>query len=328
MEKKDRLIAKLSLVLALLFFIGILAVSFIAVKEMAADYFVLKNADLSQGLSAGILYNDRLYGQIMHGIILDPGDPGNAAAMESFLKTALGAIDRRIIVCGILYTMLTMAVMAYYLYHTDKDNGVKHVIRIALTAVVLFTVFMTVILISHLAMHMPFYFNDAYGMLIIITALAAIIAGNCALAVLLRKVPFKKTAAIISIPVVFALFIFSAQFETRLVLPDKVDSFEYLNDLIMDDSLESRYDEERNVMIIGDKEYEPETADNPDALRGVGRIAAIAFEALDPYSGNSLFMADDFAIEAGTRVGVIMTGLYLIKAAAWIVIAIKVRTKE
>ena len=124
------------------------------------------------------------------------------------------------------------------------------------------------------------------------------------------------------IPVILLLYLFSAQFEARLLMDPNADSFDYLYETLRE-SDEPVYDPERNVMVVNGKEYPPESVPNPEYLTGASRIGAVAFEVIDPWSGSPLELAREIAESESASPGrdllpAWFLALYAVKALLWI----------
>ena len=318
-KKQDRLFAGLSLCAGIAVFAVIIFFSFPAVRKLAEGYTSIKNADLSQEYTGTIYYDDGYYGVIGFGIANDPGDPAREAVAEEFLVTSLRAIDERITACGLTYMMIIVTILAYFLYAKNRDNGKRHLLDILLSCVLVFGLYLFSMILMCVLRGVPFSLPGGHGLLSAFTGFVSVCAGSCVLAVLLRIVRFKKIVSLLAVPSVIALFMFSFVMEAGLYSPKYTDSFDYVADIdprLLDENFnDAYYDEEKNVLVVGGTEYLPEQQDNPDYMQGASRIGAYAFEVLDPYSGNSLFLAEQ---EAAIRTGLKILSLYLLKGIVWI----------
>ena len=82
-EKRNNIYEKLSLIIALGFFLLMLIMNMKAIGKMAADYRQL-NIVGNQGLRGTISYDDHLYGQMMFGIEIVPYEIDGALHLENF----------------------------------------------------------------------------------------------------------------------------------------------------------------------------------------------------------------------------------------------------
>lgn len=94
-------------------FLAVLFLSFSAGRHMAASYEELRQMDLNEDFSMEIYYDDHLYAQIGHGIIMDETVGDRQAFLADFLKESLYSIDSRILSAGIIYMMIVSALFAY-----------------------------------------------------------------------------------------------------------------------------------------------------------------------------------------------------------------------
>jgi len=204
--------------------------------------------------------------------------------------------------------------MGYGLYVAGKDDPKKQVLKTAVIVLIMFAVFMVTVIIAHNVLKVSFYPPDGFSLLLLETSLLSVIGGMCAVGLAIRNVRFHFATAIIAVPLVFILFLFSTQFEFRLNVPDRIYPAEYPYD-----KHGPSYSEIISSQHTG-KNGETEYPENPDALTGIGRAGAIAYEIIDPFSGSTLFTADEMMAVDGyvKRVGLIQPMLYALKAIAWI----------
>ncbi|MBQ7687770.1 MAG: hypothetical protein IJT27_00995 [Clostridia bacterium] len=326
----EKTIGKLLIAAGILFCVIVLAASFLAIRNLRADYLNLTQLDLSEDTSATISYDDRLYASMGAGIEIDHNDNDNESRLADFIENSLRSVDTRILSCGILYVMMFVTVFAFPLYIKFGRNRKKHVLITAGCVFLSYAFFLAAVYLMFLAFRIPFYFPQRIQWLLIAVALTAVTGGSCFLAWLLRMIRYKKITAVLAIPLVFLLFILSASFEGQLFSPQTVDSFAFVADMeegVFDEDYEGEvyYDSEKNVLVLNGKEYEPEQIENPDSLHGAGRIGAYAFELLDPYSGNGLFLIYE---AAEITVEPIFLILYTLKALAWIILPLCIQRKR
>lgn len=305
----------------------------LAVSELNTEYLALKGTELSEGARAVLAYEDHLHASIGSAVEIGRGDAG--VELREFTANALRAIDQRILSCGILYAMMVVTVFAYPLWRRFGHDGRKHVLSAAAAVLIAYAVYAGSILLTHAALRLPFFFPEAYGWLFAAVGLLAVIGGSCFLAWLLRTVGCRKILAAAAIPLVFLLFLFGASFEGQLYAPPTVDSFAYLSEIdehVFDEGYDGEvyYDEEKNVVVLNGKEYEPEKAENTEYLKGAARIGAFVFEALSPYSGSSLFLIDEAMRFEGfeTTISPVILLAYAVKAVGWIVLPLLLGKKR
>ncbi len=302
--------------------IVVLLMTFVAIQRFGTQYAAIRDNDLSQDAAMTMIYDDHLYAQIAYGIEIVSGYKNMAIERDDFLDNSLRGVDRRIISCGTLYTMMIVTVLSYFLYRTYKNDARKHVLSVVLVIIEVFAVYVLVAWLAYLLSGMPFHFEGSllrFGI-----SLLSIIGGSCALAVLYRFFPFRKILAFAAIPLVFVLFIFGFILEHGLYCDPVIDSFDYVADLdprILEEDFAGQvyYDEEKNVMVVEDKEYEAQQLPNDEYYSGLPRIGAYVYELLDPYAGNSLYFLED---ADGSKAPLAVCFLYLLKSLGWIVAAL------
>ena len=335
---KQKIFGRLFLAAGVVLFAAILLLSFFAAKSLQADYLALKNHDISEDAVLKISYDDRIYASIGAGIEIDRRDGSAGERLTEFLAASLRSIDKRILSCGILYVMMIAAVLAYPFCRRFGQNKTRHILSVALSVPLLFAVFFAAVAVMHAAFRIPFYFPTGKDLLLLAVSLPAVAGGSCFLAWLLRTVRRQLLVSVVAAPLVFLLFLFGAPAEGRLYCPPTVDSFDYLTEIdphVLDEDYtgEVYYDDEKNVVVLNGTEYPPKQAENPDRLKGAGRVGAYAFELLSPYGGNSLFLTHEQYTNEGSALTIqpFLLILYVLKALAWIFLPLclkKTRTQK
>ena len=320
-DKKNSLFAILMLMAAVICLLFVFVFTISAFREMGNEYHALKGRDLSEDFSATIIYDDHLYAMLGYGIMNDPLDPGRAEYLSSFLKTSIRSIDERIFSADVLYTMMITSFMSLFLYERYGSEKKKHVLMIAVCVFPVFFLLSGSSFIFSSIRDIPFYLSSGNSLLCLMIGMICIIGGHCFLAFLIRKVRFRKIVSLIAIPVIFFVFLFSAAFEGGLLMSPYIDSFDHVYDVIPQEKWDDLYyDEEKNVLILDGNEYEAKQIENPDHLKGLSAIGAIAFELIDPYSGNSIEMIRQI-IDSPIPLWILF--LYLLKSFIWIFVSLK-----
>ena len=324
-ENRQKIFGRLFLAAGTVLFAAILLLSFFAAKSLQTDYLALKDHDVSEDAVLKISYDDRIYASLGAGIEIDHRDGSAGERLTEFLSASLRSIDNRILSCGILYVMMIVAVLAYPFFRRFGQNKTRHILSVALSVPILFAVFSAAIAVMHAALRVPFCFPAGKDLLLLAVSLPAVAGGSCFLAWLLRTVRRPILVSVAAVPLVFLLFLLGAQAEGRLSCPPTVDSFDYLTEIdphVLDEDYtgEVYYDDEKNAVILNGTEYPPEQAENPDRLKGIGRVGAYAFELLSPYGGNGLFLTHEQYTNEGSALTIqpFLLILYALKALAWI----------
>ena len=314
MKKKRNAFAIVMLALSIIAFVFVSLMTVMAIRNVGEDYTSLKNNDLSQDMSATLFYDDHIYAQIGHGIEIVSGYEGMAKDRDAFLEASIRSIDGRILSCGILYTMMISVILSYALYHRFENDRYKHILSVFVSVIGIYMVYVLIVLLTHLSCKMPFRF---YGSpLVLFASLMAVIAGSCILAYLLRIFRFKKLLAVAAIPLIFALFIIGFILEHGLYCEPYIDSFDYLKEIepqIFEEDYQGTayYDDKKNVIVVEDKEYEPQQGENADYYRGLSRAGAYLYELLDPFAGNTLHFLENIG---EVMLSLLVPALYIIKA--------------
>ena len=322
MKKKD-LFRIITIVAFFAFLVALTVYSYVAVRQLLECYEFLMNGDIAKGFSGNIYYDDHIYASIGMGLEILPNEPGAKQRLAEFLYTSLLSIDRRILSCGLIYTMFGTSLLLYNLFSDKEESRRKQILKTIGMVFGTYVLFIGMINVLCALFHVPFYFPGFKDLLSIFTGLLCIVAGCCAFGILLRAFRFKKILAIVMVPVALLLFLFSTSFEGQLYSPARIDSFDYVYEIdsrILDENFEGEcyYDSDKNVMVVEGKEYPPEQADNPEHFRGLSRIGAFLFEAADPYSGSTLYMAQEISEVDSSPL--ISLG-YLLKATCWIALS-------
>ena len=322
-DKKDRLFGILAFAAGMMILLAVLAVTVYAVNETADQYHRLFEPGFIIPQTVSISYSDHIYTEIGFGITIDLEDPATPERLKIFLSDSLTQIDQRILTSVIIYTMVICAVFAYPIYLRHRYDLKKHILSVFLTTAGVFVLFNAAVIIAFTVRDVPFYFPDVFRSILIGTGIVSVIAGLCAVAMLLRTVRLKKLTALAAVPLTVLLFMFGAVFQGGLYSPEKQDSFSYVYEietrLTDPDFTDAYYDEEKNVLVVGGTEYPPRQVDNDEYYRGAARIGAYAYNVLDPFSGCTLPMVQEF-IENRLPVNAVV--LHILLAVLWIAVPI------
>lgn len=321
-DRKNTVFSMISFIIAAAAFCGISFMLVMAVKNLAADYHALLQADLSDGIIASFGYDDGIYMAAGYGIEILAGQADKQDVLLSFLQSSLAKIDKWILFSLCIYTFAVSVFAAYYIFHKYVDDKLKHLTHLILFPFAVFLMFAAVIIAAHGIFRLPLYFPGMRCLFHLITALLSIAGGSCALALLLKAVPFKKTAALIAVPVFLLLMLVCGNMENRLFMDPYIESFDYVYETdsrINDENYDGEvyYDEERNVLVVGETEYPPQLEENPDYPRGISRILGYAEEVLYPYSGTWIPIVEEIA---ETRLPDMAPAAFIIKALIWILL--------
>ena len=315
-EKARKAVGLILLCCGLALLVAVSAMTFSAVGRLAEDYRQFTEADLSEDFSAALLYDDRVYAQLAYGIEILSADPNKTEQLETFLDTAPAMIYDRILAGGVLYTMLAGAAGALFLYNRWGKSAKKHTAAILLYPLLLYAVFFAVVFAASAAHKIPFPGLPGKAVAVLALCLSCVMAGECALGLLLRVIKYRMIIGLAAVPLAFALFIFGTGLEGRLFCAPYAESFSYIAETVPEDYTgEFYYDEEKNVVVLDGQEYPPRQEPNEDCLTGAKKAGAIAFEALDPFSGNGIELIRE---DADLQIPVWALCLYTLKALGWI----------
>ena len=315
---------------AVLVLILLLYLSLSAVRRLAEDLNRNHTTDPEQGFDAVLTYDDSLYAVVLYGQEILPGDPDHEDHLETFERSSLEKIGSRIFSAGAVYTLFVICVLTYYIYTASNNNTVLYAKSTSFFTVIIYIVYIFFVWIFHNAMRIPFYLPSWNDLFMVITGVLPIIGGTCAAGMLLRKIRFKKTAAVIIIPVILVLFLFSFALEFGLFEEEKIRSFDYVADLdsrILEDEYadQAYYDDEKDVLIFDGKEYPPEMLDNPDHLSGAARAGALLYELAFPYAGSSMPLVGQ---ETGAEIPFFIYLIYILKSFCWTFLPIYLKKKQ
>ena len=322
MNKTNRILAIILLAVGIVAFVTILGASFLANRALCSDYKKMKQADLSQAYSGTLVYNDRLYAMVGYGISIDPADSQKEEQLSEFLSSRMYMADQRAFAAGCIYVMIISAILAFPLYEKFRRHRGRHILAVCFLGIGLYILYIVALAVFRLAFHVPLYLSHGRDILAVLTGALSVLGGSCALAMLLRGFRFKKIAAIVAIPLVYILFLFSSICEGQLYCEPYEDSFAYVAEIderVLDENFEGAYyDPDENALIIEGKKYPPQQIENEEYLKGAKRYGAFAYELLDPYSGTSLYQMEQ---EIETEISLGIYGAYALKAIVWIVLA-------
>lgn len=325
MEKK-KLSAKIALIIPLLALAAVLALTFIAVFSMAGQYKALVAANLSQGLTGTIGYNDHLYAMMLHGIEIVPGDPQTAEQLSSFIANALQQIDTVIVSACAIYTLAVSVLLAYYLCLRCGEKPLLHNLAIIFSTTLIYAILIAAVVIGCLIGGVPFSWPQTGYLPFIIAGLLSVIGGCCVLGWLLRKIKYKMILAIIAVPAIFITFLFSFVFEAGLYCPRTVESFRYFYEqhpevTAQDYQGDCYYDEVKNVFVLEGQEYAPQLETNENRYSRLQRLLTMLYEIAVPHSGTPLsYVRWALQDQYGQSPDAAVTVLYYIKALFWILI--------
>ena len=317
-KQKTGICAKLALACAAIGLVLVLAMTFLAVREAGGAYRALRDADLESGFRGTLSYNDRLYAQLGYGIEIGKDDADKDAQRSVFLEETLRHIDARICAAGLIYTMMIAVVLALYLTARCGARPRKHLLAIALATVAIYLVFLAAAAGLFALYGARFYLPHGLSLGLLGVGLASIIGGCCALGLVLRSVRYPAIAAVVAVPLAAILIISGMLIEAGLYAVPTLDTFDYVYALYPpEETDEMYYDDAQNVMVVGDETCPPEPAPNQTRYTGVAAVAGAVYEAVNPFSGNSLETVRQFEDE--TIPGWVLP-LYLLKAALWAVL--------
>ncbi len=323
MKKSELIIGKIALLIGAFFLCASIFMMYSAISQLSDDYRDVSSADLSQEYSGTLSYDDHIYAQLVFGLMNDPADGQREAFRAGFIKDSLSAIDKRIISTSLFYVLIVTTLLQFWLYQKNRHNFMQHFLFTGITVLLLFTCYFVAAYALNAAFKVPYYFPPAQDFLTITASLLTVIAGSIVLAAIIRWIRYKTVTSVLAVFAAVMLFMFSSVTESGLISDRTVESFAYIQEIdsrILDENYDGPlyYDEERNVVVIGDTVYEPQYEPNPDYFTGVKRIGAVCFEAVNPYGGSGLYLISD-AIEK--MLSPLTSGLYVIKAAIWTVLA-------
>ncbi len=260
-----------------------------AVKRMSTDYHTITESEYRSGDSAVLVYDDGLYAQLMMGIDLDDTVTDMRLAVDVFARNAVQKMADRAYAAGVLYVMIASSAAALFIYELNKEKPVRHVLLIISATVGMYILFDAVVKGTAAVYKVPFPLPSVPAVKMLALSLLSVIGGGCALGLVLRKIKYKKIAAVAAIPLIFMLFLLGAGVEAGLYNPKTMPSFDYVVEIVGEENLDKYYyDEEKNAIVGNGEEYPPEIVPNPEYTIGAKRMAGLFLTAIYPYAGNSI----------------------------------------
>ena len=320
-KRLNDLLRYILLIAAVLFFCLVLFRSYGAVRSLGGQYNSIKNTDLSESYTGTIYFSDQIYTELGYGISVTPDMADRQEFLDSWLETSLKAIDIRIMSTGCVYILAFAALLAYPLQQISGRDPKRHIPSIVLSVFGAYLLFLLSVQIFHILFKVPFFYQPR-PLLLVLVSLLSIAGGSCALGLLLRSIRYKKTAALLALPLAAVLFLTGFVTEYGIFAPKYTDSFDYLKafeNYVQDTEKPGMvyYDAERNVTVWDGKDYPPQQIENPDHFSGILRAGAILYETVNPISGNQLAMGEstgEYSIPLPAM------ALYGIKALLWILL--------
>ncbi len=248
-----------------------------------------------------VVYFDHLYYD--HGFVLKI--PPNTADPSVLVQNLLDDIPRYVSAdlfnSIVTYSALICTVGALFLYGLTQENPKRHLLLILLAPLVCVAVIagLTWGVSSVCGLKLPFPSGSGSDFFFI--GLLSLMAGGCAVGLLLRVVPFKKVAAVILIPVVLFLMMWVNKEEKALFVPDAIPT-ETVSMIESVDTGEEAAAEE-------------ETEDENEPLAAV-------LTALFPFSGCDLWLV----YEEGLKISQWAVTVIMVKNAIWFALAVVLMT--
>ncbi len=313
----------------ILFFAGITA--FIAVtlltsraaRDMSVSYRQLREADLSDTVTAEITYDDHMYATVLYGVELVSGD---TAGRDSFLRDTAEKTLRRALAAGVTYTMVISTLFALFLYERFVSRRKVHSLAVSTSVLLIYAAYISAVLYLFRKNDLPIHLGTGISPAPLLASIVAVMGGNAFLGLVLRYVKPKSLTAILAVPLVFFCFLFGFMSEAGLFSSEYVDSFDCV---ILSEEYEQAqsayYDEDKDVLVVDGKEYPPEQVPNPDRSVGLSRLGALAFEIIWPYSGNPLGLV---SLEPGWTVPHFALLLYIFKGIMWMGLPSLIKDKK
>ncbi len=324
--KRTALFGRLALLCAAVGLIAVLVMTFFAVRATGGDYRALRDADLSGGFRGTLSYNDRLYAQLGGGIEIEKDESDKDTRMTAYLESSVRRIDERVCAAGLIYTMMIVIVLSLFLAVRFGQRRGRHLLAIALSTAGIYALFLATTAGLFALYGVPFYLPGGEALMMLGVSLASIVGGACALGLVLRSVRHKTAVAVLAVPLGVALIISGMLVEGGLFAVPTLPSFDYVYEIYPPEENEDMYyDDAQNVMVVGDKTFPPEEAPNPVRYTGAAFAAGAAYEAVNPFSGNSLDMVRLIEDEA---IPLWVLPLYLMKAALWAVLLAALPVKQ
>ena len=250
-----------------------------------------------------VVYFDHLYYD--HGFVLKI--PPNTADPSVLVQNLLDDIPRYVSAdlfnSIVTYSAVICTVGALFLYGLAQDNPRRYLLLILLTPPVFVGLIagLTWGVSSLCGLRLPF--PSGTGSDFFFIGLLSLMAGGCAVGLLLRVIPFKKVAAVILIPVVLFLLMWVNKEEKALFIPAATTT----ETVSMVESIGA--EEEEAAREEDEEESEP--------------LAAV-LTALFPFSGCDLWLV----YEEGLEISQWAVTVIMVKNAVWFALAVVLMTNR
>ena len=326
--KQGRIFAIIMTAIAAAMLVGVCVLSVGASRGLAETYHLFAEADLSQDFSGELVYDDHLGLQSHYGASFIGGEEGNDEIRAEYVEDSLRSIDRMVVFVCTFYALFINLLLAYPLWWRFGERKGRHMAAIAVAVAGVFAVILASILVTHAVCGVPFFFPIGVPLATLAVGLLCGIGGLCAVGLLLRVIRWKRAAAVLVIPLVCLIAI--PMLEEGLFASPTQESFDYAQEYyksVVDEDFDGPlyYDDERHILVIGDREFAPEIVPNPKHFTGVQRALAIAEEVANPFSGNALTMVIGYDVP---EIPLWALALYALKALAWIVLPVVLPGKK
>ena len=256
----------------------------------------LKQYPVSEEITTDrVVYLDHIYYD--HGFVLKipAGTEDPSPYVQSLLEDIPQYVSADLFNGIVAYSALICTVGALFLYGLAQDNPRKHLLLILLAplAVVAPVAAITWGVSALCGLRLPF--PSGVGSDFFFIGLISLMAGGCAVGLLLRAVPFKKIAALALIPVVLFLMMWVNKNETGLFTPAGTQT----------------------VQLADQTGTQEETAAARNTEKGGDSSTAAVLTALFPFSGCDLWLVYD----EGMELSLWAVTLIMVKNAVWFALA-------
>ena len=240
-------------------------------RAMAAKQYPVSEEEVTDR----VVYLDHLY--FNHGFVLKipAGTEDASPLVQNLLEDVPEYVSADLFNGIVAYSTLICTVGALFLYGLAQDNPKKHLLLILLAPVAVVAPVAAVTWGVSALCGLKLPFPSGAGSDFFFIGLISLMAGGCAVGLLLRAVPFKKIAALALIPVVLFLMMWVNKNETGLFHPADTQTVQLAEQTDIQEGKEADRDTEK----------------------GGDSMTAGVLTALFPFSGCDLWLVYDEGME-------------------------------
>lgn len=311
-----KLAAKISLILAILCFGFFMVRNIGSISAYAETYHKAAAIEEYADSEVELAY----YGDFSKAQFLLWGQHDETEAAreyEDFMDYRSGEINEYIVCDVAVYAVIlcALSLLAIQSLMPGKES---------IAAMVIYAAYLLIIVITMLIKGIPLKMFGWESVLLIICGFLSVLSFESAMAMIMSHFNKKLLIAFIVLALTAGFYLSGFMAKVYLISPAKIPSFEYLLDIDerfgeegYDDII--YYDNEKDVMVIDGKEYEPVLVDNSEHANGMMRPVLYGLEVINPSAGVYLEHAvriinDEYQVDTPA----ILPYAYIVHSLLWI----------